>query len=61
MMKAKAYDLLTGEIINTRMFPAMLPNSKHMIDRTMDKLKVHLRDNKKFYEDFEDIEDDVHE
>lgn len=56
MMKAKAYDILTGEIINTRMFPAKLPNSKDMIERTMDKLKLHLKENKTFYEDIENYE-----
>jgi len=55
MFRNKAYDILAGEIINSGIFPHKLPNSKDMIQKTMHKLKIRLKENKSFYHDLESV------
>lgn len=41
-IQSKAYDILAGEILNSYHFPLVLPNSKDMVRKTMDRLRGHI-------------------
>lgn len=56
LLKSKAYDIMAGEIINSKTFPAHLPDSKHLVKTTMRKLKKKLREAEEFHKVRDDEE-----
>lgn len=49
-IETKAYDILAGEILNARGFPMRLPNSKAMVQKTMERLRVQLNTYQSFWD-----------